>query len=60
MKSKIYCKYCGLELENNKCSCDNFKNKLSKNFDENNNNSKRIICDTCGKTNDSDAVYCEY
>ena len=59
MKNSKYCKYCGLELENHSCSCDNFKMQSIKSNIKT-NNLKNIICDTCGKTNDFDAQYCEY
>ena len=51
---KIYCKYCGLELEKGSCSCEQFL--ATKNFKINQNK----VCDTCGKINDEDAVYCVY
>lgn len=53
---KIYCKYCGLELENGKCSCKSFaKESVSTNL------TKGVkICDTCKKAVDKDSVYCPY
>ena len=51
---KIYCKYCGLELERGSCNCEQFLRTKNKNVRE------LKICDTCGKRVDSDAVYCPY
>ena len=51
---KIYCKYCGLELERGSCSCEQFLATKDLNVKENKE------CDTCGKMNDEDAVYCAY
>ena len=51
---KNYCKFCGLELENGRCSCDEFTTsgeKVSKKF---------IVCDTCGKKIDADSKFCAY
>ncbi len=51
---KIYCKYCGLELERGSCNCEQFLRTKNKSVRE------LKICDTCGKRVDSDAVYCPY
>ena len=51
---KIYCKYCGLELEKGSCSCEQFLNAKNKNVKANKD------CDTCGKKIDSDAEFCPY
>ena len=51
---KIYCKYCGLELEKGSCHCEQFLNAKKKNVKENR------ICDTCDRRIDEDAIYCPY
>ncbi len=51
---KIYCKYCGLELENDMCTCDSFlypRNKVIVGYKN---------CDTCKSKIDADAIYCPY
>lgn len=53
---KLYCKFCGLELENGTCKCDRF---LSARKSE--SETKNLIkCDTCGKKIDEDSVFCPY
>lgn len=51
---KIYCKFCGLELENGSCHCEQFLHAGNKNVKENK------ICDTCDKKIDEDAIFCPY
>lgn len=53
-EKKIYCKFCGLELEKGSCHCEQFLLASNKNVKENK------ICDTCDKKIDSDAVFCPY
>lgn len=51
---EIYCKHCGLELENGMCTCGSFlypKNRIIV-------GSKK--CDTCKSRIDADAIYCPY
>lgn len=50
---KIYCKYCGLELERGSCKCEQ-SSKHEKHL------TAKKICDSCGKKIDADAVYCPY
>ena len=58
---EIYCKYCGLELENNSCSCELFLCANSKNEKNTKKaNAKTITCDTCKKTIAKDSIYCPY
>lgn len=51
---KIYCKYCGLELENGSCHCEQFLHSQNIKVKENR------ICDTCDRRIDEDAIYCPY
>ena len=52
----IYCKYCGLELEDGSCKCEQFLCEKRET-----NKSRRVKkCDTCGKAIDLDAVFCPY
>lgn len=51
---KIYCKYCGLELERGSCTCEQFLSTGKVRLKENK------VCDTCDRKIDSDAVYCPY
>ncbi len=51
---EVYCKYCGLELENGECSCKEFKESASKNVNVNK------VCDTCQKKIDDDSIFCPY
>ena len=51
---KIYCKYCGLELERGSCTCEQFLSTGNKKV------GKNKICDTCDRRIDNDAVYCPY
>ena len=53
--SEIYCKYCGLELEEGKCDCEGFLNSKKTGV-------KRgfTLCDTCGKKIDKDVLFCPY
>lgn len=51
---KIYCKFCGLELENGSCHCEQFLNAENKKI------KAYKICDTCDKKIDKDAVFCPY
>lgn len=53
-EKKIYCKFCGLELENGSCHCEQFLNA------ENKKMKASKICDTCDKKIDKDAVFCPY
>ena len=55
MKEK-YCKYCGLELENNACSCVDFLRPVKEKV----KTSITFVCDTCGKKIDSDSNFCPY
>ena len=58
---EIYCKYCGLELENNSCSCELFLYANSKNEKNTKKaNAKTITCDTCKQTIAKDSIYCPY
>lgn len=53
-KKMIYCKHCGLELENGICTCGaNFN-------EEKNQDVKKIKCDTCKKEIDNDSKFCPY
>lgn len=55
MKNKqIYCKYCGLELERDACTCDEFLNPKRK------KNPVKKKCDTCKKEIDKDSEFCPY
>lgn len=56
MKEK-FCKYCGLELEGEKCSCKDFVESKQKN---NLRNKETKKCDTCGKVIDKNAKFCSY
>ena len=51
---KIYCKYCGLELEKGSCRCDQYSLAGKRKVNENK------ICDTCGRKIDDDAIFCPY
>lgn len=54
MSKKKYCKFCGLELEKDVCTCDDFalkKDIVSSHYK---------TCDTCGKKIDFDSKFCEY
>lgn len=51
---KIYCKYCGLELEKGSCSCEQFLASKKHSHRE------KKICDTCHKQIDADAIFCPY
>ena len=52
----IYCKFCGRELENGSCKCDQ-----SLSVKNNKNKSRKSkVCDTCGKRIDDDAIFCPY
>ncbi|MBR4313637.1 MAG: hypothetical protein IKP66_01855 [Lachnospiraceae bacterium] len=51
---KIYCKFCGLELEKGSCHCEQFLNAYNKKVKE------TKICDTCDKKIDEDAEFCPY
>lgn len=53
-EKKIYCKFCGLELENGSCHCEQFLNAEDKKM------KASKICDTCDKKIDEDAVFCPY
>ena len=53
---KEYCKYCGLELENGMCTCDEFFSVLKSKRKV----SETLICDTCKKKIDEDAKFCPY
>ena len=61
MSKKVYCKYCGRELENGKCFCDEFIAEFAVRQSKNKNlPMRKIICDTCGSKVDADALYCPY
>ena len=53
---KEYCKYCGLELENGMCTCDEFFSSLK----EKRKVKETLICDTCKKKIDDDSKFCPY
>ena len=53
---KLYCKYCGFELENRICNCE--YSEISKKLKY---NSKKLkTCDTCHKKIDYDSTFCSY
>lgn len=53
---KVYCKYCGLELENGTCKCAEFLSSINKrNFKKENS-----VCDTCKKKIENDSRFCPY
>ena len=62
MSKKVYCSYCGRELEKGLCDCDGFLNaKIAmKSRKQKNNSMPKKICDTCGSKIDADALYCPY
>ena len=51
---RVYCKFCGRELENGKCTCQMFLNA------KNNKTIASKTCDTCKKLIDSDSIFCPY
>ena len=53
---KVYCKYCGLELENDVCKCKKFQSSIK----SNKSIAETLVCDTCKKKIDEDSVYCPY
>ncbi len=53
---KEYCKYCGLELENGMCTCDDFFSSLK----EKRKVRETLICDTCKKKIEEDSKFCPY
>ena len=53
---KEYCKYCGLELENGMCICDEFFSSLK----EKRKVKETLTCDTCKKKIDDDSKFCPY
>lgn len=53
---KEYCKFCGLELEKDECTCESFL--IAKKTKTNTN--KIIKCDTCGRKIDADSKFCPY
>lgn len=52
MKKYKYCRFCGLELENNNCSCELSKGLKSI--------STKIKCDTCKENIPKDSLFCPY
>lgn len=53
MKRYKYCRFCGLELENNKCYCDLSKNSRAV-------ITTKIKCDTCKESIPKDSLFCPY
>lgn len=53
MKRYKYCKFCGLELENDKCTCESSINSRTTKI-------LKIKCDTCKENIPKDSLYCPY
>ena len=52
MKKYKYCRFCGLELENNNCSCELSRSSKSVTI--------KIKCDTCKESIPKDSLFCPY
>lgn len=57
MSKEKYCKFCGRELDEGKCSCNAFL--LSQNKEKKSKKEKKyIVCDTCKAKVENDSNYC--